>query len=44
MEGTIVQMGAMLLHWTWTEVSQLAVMLAAVAAAVTVAVYGLKRL
>jgi hypothetical protein len=34
----------MLLHWTWTEVSQLAVMLAAVAAAVTIAIYGMKRL
>jgi hypothetical protein len=37
-------MEAMLLHWTWSEVSQLAVILAAVAGAITIAVYGLKRL
>jgi hypothetical protein len=35
---------AALFHWTWTEVSQVAVILAAVAGTVTLTVYGAKRL
>jgi len=35
---------AALFHWTWTEVSQLAVILAAVGGMVTLTVYGAKRL
>jgi len=34
---------AALFHWTWTEVSQLAVMMAAAAAMVTLTVYVVKR-
>jgi hypothetical protein len=34
---------AALFHWTWTEVSQLAVIMGAAGAMVTLTFYGIKR-